>query len=188
MSLTTVKSHVASLLTKARRPEPGRDRDVGPRHRAGAGMSAMVVRPRRPDDLPALAEALWEQQPTSRYPVRDPLPIPVEDFLHTGDALGAWTAEPRRPPGRSDLLDRPRRGRRGGEPGVRRLPRLRRRRPGLGERVLRGAPGASYGRGQTDSSPRPSRTWWRVGADRAWRCWRSTPPPAACTTPRAGAR
>lgn len=56
-------------------------------------MSAMVVRPRRPDDLPALAEALWEQQPTSRYPVRDPLPIPVEDFLHAGDALGAWTAE-----------------------------------------------------------------------------------------------
>lgn len=56
-------------------------------------MTAMVVRPRRREDLPALAEALREQQPISRYPVRDPLPMPVEDFLRADDALGAWTAE-----------------------------------------------------------------------------------------------
>lgn len=51
-----------------------------------------VVRPRLEDDLPALAEALIEQQPLTRYPVRNPLPIPVSDFLHFGDAVDAWTA------------------------------------------------------------------------------------------------
>jgi GNAT superfamily N-acetyltransferase len=51
------------------------------------------VRPRRSTDIAALAEVLFAQQPTSRYPFRDPLPIPVEQFLHVGDAVEAWTAE-----------------------------------------------------------------------------------------------
>lgn len=51
-----------------------------------------LVRPRQPDDLPALTEALLEQQPLTRYPVRNPLPFPVSEFLHYGDAIAAWTA------------------------------------------------------------------------------------------------
>ena len=50
------------------------------------------VRPRRAEDLPDLTEALLEQQPQTRYPVRDPLPFPVRDFLHFDDAVDAWTA------------------------------------------------------------------------------------------------
>jgi GNAT superfamily N-acetyltransferase len=60
----------------------------GPRGRAG-----IRVRPRRRADIPALVEVLWAQQATSRYPFRDPLPVPVEDFLHAEDAVAAWTAE-----------------------------------------------------------------------------------------------
>ena len=52
-----------------------------------------LVRPRRPDDVPALAQVLLAQQPLTRYPVRNPLPVPVEQFLHADDALAAWTAE-----------------------------------------------------------------------------------------------
>lgn len=53
----------------------------------------MTVRPRRAADLPALAAVLREQQPATRYPFRDPLPVPVEQFLHADDAVAAWTAE-----------------------------------------------------------------------------------------------
>ncbi len=53
----------------------------------------VLVRPRRPDDVPALAEVLLAQQAGSRYPFRDPLPVPVEEFLHADDAVAAWTAE-----------------------------------------------------------------------------------------------
>jgi len=56
-------------------------------------MPVVTVRPRRPEDIPVLTEVLWEQQPTSRYPFRNPLPIPIVRFLHVDDALGAWTAE-----------------------------------------------------------------------------------------------
>jgi len=52
----------------------------------------VVIRPREPADVPALTEVLWEQQPSSRYPFRNPLPIPVERFLHVDDAVAAWTA------------------------------------------------------------------------------------------------
>ena len=52
-----------------------------------------MIRPRRPADLPDLARVLRAQQPRSRYPLRDPLPIPVEEFLHAHDAEAAWTAE-----------------------------------------------------------------------------------------------
>jgi GNAT superfamily N-acetyltransferase len=53
----------------------------------------VVVRPRRADDIPVLAEVLFAQQAESRYPFRDPLPFPVEQFLHADDAQAAWTAE-----------------------------------------------------------------------------------------------
>ena len=52
-----------------------------------------TIRSRRPDDLPALATTLLAQQPETRYPFRDPLPIPAEQFLHADDAQAAWTAE-----------------------------------------------------------------------------------------------
>ena len=54
---------------------------------------SLVVRERRDDDVPALAVVLAEQQSTSRYPVRWPLPIPVEDFLVRPGEERAWVAE-----------------------------------------------------------------------------------------------
>lgn len=50
------------------------------------------IRPRRPADVPLLGAALLAQQAQTRYPFRDQLPIPVEEFLHARDAQGAWTA------------------------------------------------------------------------------------------------
>lgn len=52
-----------------------------------------TIRPRVPADVPQLVDVLWAQQPATRYPVRDSLPFPVEEFLHVHDAAGAWTAE-----------------------------------------------------------------------------------------------
>jgi GNAT superfamily N-acetyltransferase len=51
------------------------------------------IRPRCPADVPLLAAALLAQQSETRYPFRDPLPVPVADFLHAHDAVNAWTAE-----------------------------------------------------------------------------------------------
>lgn len=51
-----------------------------------------LVRPRRPEDLPALSEALLEQQPLTRYPLRNPLPFPISKFLHYDESVAAWTA------------------------------------------------------------------------------------------------
>ena len=51
------------------------------------------LRARTADDIPVLAASLLEQQAESRYPFRDPLPVPIEEFLHTDDALGAWVAD-----------------------------------------------------------------------------------------------
>ncbi|MCK9793811.1 GNAT family N-acetyltransferase [Isoptericola sp. 4D.3] len=53
----------------------------------------VVLRERRPGDLPALVEALAAQQPSSGYPHRWPLPFPVEDFLVRPDEEVAWVAE-----------------------------------------------------------------------------------------------
>ena len=50
------------------------------------------LRPRESSDIPVLSAALIRQQAGTRYPFRDPLPIPVEDFLHAHDAVKAWTA------------------------------------------------------------------------------------------------
>ena len=47
-------------------------------------MTAVVLRPRRAADIPALVDVLREQQSTSRYPFRDPLPIhPAALALYT---------------------------------------------------------------------------------------------------------
>lgn len=54
---------------------------------------SLTLRPRRPEDIPRLGVDLLEQQPHTRYPFRDPLPIPVAVFLHAEDALGALVAE-----------------------------------------------------------------------------------------------
>lgn len=51
------------------------------------------LRLRRAADIDSLAAVLRAQQAETRYPFRDPLPIPVEDFLHATDAAGAWVAE-----------------------------------------------------------------------------------------------
>lgn len=53
----------------------------------------VVLRPRRPTDVPRLAELLAEQQPTSHYPLRWPLPFPVEEFLVRPGEDAAWVAE-----------------------------------------------------------------------------------------------
>jgi GNAT superfamily N-acetyltransferase len=57
------------------------------------GTTRVLVRPRRAEDVPHLSDVLTAQQPSSRYPFRDPLPVPVEQFLHAHDAVAAWTAE-----------------------------------------------------------------------------------------------
>lgn len=54
----------------------------------------VTIRRRRPCDIPELVDVLLAQQPETRYPFKDPLPIPVEDFLHASDATKAWTAGP----------------------------------------------------------------------------------------------
>jgi GNAT superfamily N-acetyltransferase len=51
------------------------------------------VRPRTSDDLPELVAVLAAQQPVSRYPLRWPLPFPVEDFLVREGQEAAWVAE-----------------------------------------------------------------------------------------------
>ncbi|QCR18742.1 GNAT family N-acetyltransferase [Agrococcus sp. SGAir0287] len=52
-----------------------------------------TIRRRRDEDVAPLVDVLWAQQPQTRYPVRDSLPFPVEEFLHAHDAAGAWTVE-----------------------------------------------------------------------------------------------
>ena len=50
------------------------------------------VRPRRDEDVPGLVEVLAAQQPTSSYPMRWPLPFPIEEFVVRQGELAAWTA------------------------------------------------------------------------------------------------
>ena len=50
------------------------------------------LRPRRPEDLPALVDALARQQPASRYPVRWPLPFPAEEFIVRPLEVAAFVA------------------------------------------------------------------------------------------------
>ncbi|WP_243762843.1 GNAT family N-acetyltransferase [Allobranchiibius sp. CTAmp26] len=51
------------------------------------------IRARREGDLPALESVLAAQQPTSRYPLRWPLPFPVREFIVRPDELVAMVAE-----------------------------------------------------------------------------------------------
>lgn len=53
----------------------------------------VTVRPRTPEDLPELVAILAEQQPTSRYPFRWPLPFPVEQFIVRDAEEASWVAE-----------------------------------------------------------------------------------------------
>lgn len=55
--------------------------------------SDILVRHRRGSDLPELIEVLAEQQPSSSYPLRWPLPFPVEQFLVRSTEEAAWVAE-----------------------------------------------------------------------------------------------
>jgi ribosomal protein S18 acetylase RimI-like enzyme len=52
----------------------------------------VTVRPREAADLPALVGILGAQRPTSGYPVRWPLPFPVEEFIARRTELAAWVA------------------------------------------------------------------------------------------------
>ena len=52
----------------------------------------LVVRPREAVDVPVLVEVLAVQRGASRYPLRWPLPFPVEEFIVRPDDLAAWTA------------------------------------------------------------------------------------------------
>lgn len=63
---------------------------AAPEPRPGADTA---IRARLPADLPVLATLLAEQQPTSRYPYRWPLPFPVEQFLVRPYEQVAWVAE-----------------------------------------------------------------------------------------------
>ena len=53
----------------------------------------VVVRPRRPDDVPALVRLLGEQQAATAYPLRWPLPFPTEQFVVRTGEQAAWVAE-----------------------------------------------------------------------------------------------
>jgi GNAT superfamily N-acetyltransferase len=52
-----------------------------------------IVRRRRADDVPTLVALLAEQQPVTAYPLRWPLPFPVEQFLVRPDEQAAWVVE-----------------------------------------------------------------------------------------------
>jgi ribosomal protein S18 acetylase RimI-like enzyme len=52
-----------------------------------------VVRPRRPADVPLVGDLIMRQQPQTRYPFRNPLPFPVEEFVVRDGELAAWVAE-----------------------------------------------------------------------------------------------
>jgi GNAT superfamily N-acetyltransferase len=54
---------------------------------------SLSVRARGPRDLPRLVEILAEQQPSSRYPFRWPLPFPAEQFIARDHELAAFVAE-----------------------------------------------------------------------------------------------
>ncbi|MEQ7849167.1 GNAT family N-acetyltransferase [Nocardioides kribbensis] len=55
--------------------------------------ASVAVRPRRPDDLPALVAVLAAQQPGSGYSMRWPLPFPAEEFVVRPGERAAWVAE-----------------------------------------------------------------------------------------------
>ena len=52
----------------------------------------VTVRSRLPGDVPALAHLVAAQQPVTGYPVRWPLPFPVEEFVVREPEVAAWVA------------------------------------------------------------------------------------------------
>ena len=52
----------------------------------------LVVRPREPADVAPLCELVMRQQPLTRYPFRNPLPFPVEEFVSRAGEQAAWVA------------------------------------------------------------------------------------------------
>src|SRR6478735_6008007 len=54
---------------------------------------SVSIRPRRREDVGELVVVLTEQQPSSHYPVRWPLWVPVEEFLVRPGEERAWVAE-----------------------------------------------------------------------------------------------
>lgn len=56
-------------------------------------MTSVLLRHRTADDLHVLVEVLARQQSTSSYPLRWPLPFPVEQFLVRRHERAAWVAE-----------------------------------------------------------------------------------------------
>jgi ribosomal protein S18 acetylase RimI-like enzyme len=56
-------------------------------------IGALRVRRRRADDVPVVAELIMLQQPVTRYPFRNPLPFPVQEFVVRRGELAAWVAE-----------------------------------------------------------------------------------------------
>ncbi|HEX6916690.1 MAG TPA: GNAT family N-acetyltransferase [Phycicoccus sp.] len=54
--------------------------------------AAVVLRPRSADDVPALVRLLEAPRAATGYPVRWPLPFPVEDFVVRRGEIGAWVA------------------------------------------------------------------------------------------------
>lgn len=53
----------------------------------------VIVRARTPADVPVVGELIMRQQPQTRYPFRNPLPFPVEQFVVRDGELAAWVAE-----------------------------------------------------------------------------------------------
>lgn len=53
---------------------------------------ATLIRPREPQDVPLLVDLLAEQQLQTGYPMRWPLPFPVEQFIVRGNEERAWVA------------------------------------------------------------------------------------------------
>lgn len=51
------------------------------------------ARPRRPEDLGPIGRRVMAEQPRTLFPVRNPLPFPVETFLHDRDAVTAWVVD-----------------------------------------------------------------------------------------------
>lgn len=74
---------------------------------AGVHPTPVSIRPRTAADLPRLVDVLAAQQPTTGYPVRWPLPFPVEEFLVRPTEVAAWVAvdDGDRPLGHVAVLD-----------------------------------------------------------------------------------
>jgi GNAT superfamily N-acetyltransferase len=53
----------------------------------------VIVRPREPADVPVVGELILRQQQQTRYPFRNPLPFPIEQFVARDGELAAWVAE-----------------------------------------------------------------------------------------------